>query len=397
MDPIVIVGTGLAGYTVAKELRKVALDRRVVLLTRDNGAWYSKPMLSNALAAGKTPQTLATGTAAQMSQQLSIEVRTRVDVLRVVPERRELQTKAGPIRYSSLVLALGADPVPLAICDGLPNAYAINDLDDYGRFRGAIDGARRIAILGGGLIGCEFANDLVCSGYAVTVIEPGEWPLSRLVPEVAGRALQNALNDAGVAWRLRALAERADVTRSGTRLHLSDGGVVEVDVVLSAVGLRPRIELARAAGVKVERGISTNAFLETSEVGIYALGDCAAVNGRHLPYVLPLMHCARALAKTLTGERTRVSYPPMPIVVKTPALALTVATAQTDLRGTWHIEGSGRDLAAMFRNAQGDLTGFTLTGAANGRKAALVRQLADDRNPAPESSREDHTLIATAR
>ena len=87
----------------------------------------------------------------------------------------------------------------------------------------------------------------------------------------------------------------------------------------------------------------------------------------------------------------------MPIVVKTPALAVTVAMAEADLRGTWHIEGSGRDLAAMFRNAQGELMGFTPTGAANGRKAALVRQLAHDRERAPETSREDDTLIATAR
>jgi rubredoxin-NAD+ reductase len=397
VEPVVIVGTGLAGYAVAKELRKLTLDGRVVLLTRDSGAWYSKPMLSNALAAGKTPDTLAAAGAAQLSQQLSIEVRTRLEVRRIVPQRHELETSAGPMRYSSLVLALGADPVPLAICDGLPNAYAVNDLDDYGRFRSAIDGARRIAILGGGLIGCEFANDLVSSGYAVTVIEAGEWPLGRLVPQAVGRALQDALSDAGVAWRLGALAERAGVTSGATRLHLSDGTVVEADVILSAVGLRPRIDLARTAGLNIERAITTNLFLETSEAGIYALGDCAQVNGCHLPYVLPLMHCARALAKTLAGERTRVTYQAMPIVVKTPVLPMTVISPETGVHGKWHIEASGRDVAATYSNLNGELAGFALTGAANGRKAALVRKMAENRDCNRASSGEDLTLIATSR
>lgn len=216
-------------------------------------------------------------------------------------------------------------------------------------------------------------------------------------PEAPGRALQDALSDSGVAWRLGALAERVEAATGVTRLHLSDGGIVEADVVLSAVGLRPRIELARAAGLNVERGIATNPFLETSEAGIYVLGDCAQVNGCHLPYVLPLMHCARALAKTLAGQRTRVSYPAMPILVKTPALPVTVVSPAAGVRGSWHIEVSGRDVAATCTNLNGELAGFALTGAANGRKAALVRQIGENGACKREANGEDLTLSAACR
>jgi rubredoxin-NAD+ reductase len=397
VDPIVIVGSGLAGYTVAKELRRLAPAERIVLLTRDDGAWYSKPMLSNALAAGKTPQALASSTAAQMSEQLSIEIRTRVDVTRIVPEHHAVQTTEAIVQYSRLVLALGADPVPLEVCSALPNCYAVNDLDDYGRFRRALEGARRVAILGGGLIGCEFANDLVTSGHRVTVIEPGEWPLGRFVPQAVGGALKDALAGAGVVWRLGRVAARAEVVESGTRLHLSDGDVVDADIVLTAVGLRARVELARFAGLRVDRGILTDAFLETSEAGVYALGDCAQVNGRHLPFVLPLMQCARGLAKTLAGERSPVSYPAMPVIVKTPALPVTVTPPEPGVRGNWHIEAAGPDVAARFTDLRGELAGFALTGAANARKAALVRELNENLRARSETPGHAPEVIATAR
>jgi rubredoxin---NAD+ reductase len=397
VNPVVIVGSGLAGYAVAKELRRLDQAQPIVVLTRDDGSWYSKPMLSNALAAGKTADALASSTAAQMSKQLGIEVRTQLEVTRVLPESRELRTAAGALCYSSLVLAVGADPVPLEICGALANCYAVNDLADYARLRRALESARRVAILGGGLIGCEFANDLVAAGYAATVIEPGEWPLSRLVPEAVGRVLQEALAGAGVDWRLGRVARRAEVAASGTRLHLSDGEIVEADIVLSAVGLRPRTELARATGVDVERGIVTDRFLETSEARIYALGDCAQVNGRHLPYVLPLIQCARALAKTLAGERTAVSYPAMPVIVKTPALPVTVAAPEADVRGMWHIEGEGRDVAARYMDMHGELAGFALTGVANGRKAALVRELNENLQAESDTRGHDTAVIATPR
>ena len=88
---------------------------------------------------------------------------------------------------------------------------------------------------------------------------------------------------------------------------------------MSAVGLAPRTALAAAAGLEIDQGIRTDAWCRTSAPDIYALGDCAAIDGKVQPYVLPIMHAARALARTLVGQPTRVAFPVMPITVKSPA------------------------------------------------------------------------------
>lgn len=97
---------------------------------------------------------------------------------------------------------------------------------------------------------------------------------------------------------------------------LANGQTLLADVVLSAIGLQPNIDLAKQAGVTTSRGILTNSLLETNQTDIYAIGDCAEVNGTLLPYVMPIMQQARALAKTLNGETTQVHYPAMPVAVK---------------------------------------------------------------------------------
>jgi len=101
----------------------------------------------------------------------------------------------------------------------------------------------------------------------------------------------------GITWRFGTAVNAVDKTATGYALMLTDGTSLSADVVLSAVGLRPRIELARNAGLAVNRGIVVDAQLRSSDADIYALGDCAEIDGRVLPYVLPIMHAARALAR----------------------------------------------------------------------------------------------------
>jgi rubredoxin-NAD+ reductase len=151
--------------------------------------------------------------------------------------------------------------------------------------------------------------------------------------------------------------------------------MLRADLVLSAAGLRARTALAVAAGLAVNRGIEVDALLATSSSRIYAIGDCAEVMGTHLPFVLPIMHGARALANTLAGEPAAVSYPIMPITVKTPALPVTVVPPRAEACGEWMINGDGRDIAGVFVDTRGKVAGFALTGAANARKQMLLREL----------------------
>ncbi|WP_018954307.1 NAD(P)/FAD-dependent oxidoreductase [Thioalkalivibrio sulfidiphilus] len=377
MSGIVIIGTGLAGYTLAREFRKLDKETPLTLVTADDGAFYSKPMLSNAFASNKDPEALISQSAEAMAGQLDARILTRRRVAAIDTAARQVRLEDGEsLDYGRLVLAVGAEPIRLSYeGDGADAVLSVNSREDYGRFREAIEGVGHVAVIGPGLIGCEFANDLRGSGREVDVIGPDTAPLGRLVPEAAGRAIQKGLEAAGIRFHLETVVKRIDRKDTGFRLSLDNGETVEAGAILSAVGLRPDTRLAREAGLEVDRGIVLDRTLATSAEGVYALGDCAQVAGLVLPYVMPIMHAARALAKTLAGEPTQVSYPAMPVVVKTPAHPVVVAPPAPGAVGEWKIESVGEGVRAVF--SQGDeVGGFVLTGAeAVKEKQALSKQV----------------------
>jgi len=377
MAPIVIVGSGLAGYTLLKEFRKRDATTPVTLITADDGAFYSKPNLSNALTAGKSAAALASASAEKMAADLNATVLIRTRVSAIDTQAQRIRTADGELEYARLVLALGADPIPHGLTgSGAAEVLAVNDLADYAAFRSAIDGKQRITVLGGGLIGCEFANDLAHAGFAVDVVHLGGWPLERLLPVEAGQRLADSLGAIGVIWHFGRTAKSVERTADGYQVALDNGASLAADVVLSAIGLRPRTQLALAAGIPINRGIVTDRLLETGAANVYAMGDCAEVEGLNLPYVQPLMVQARALAATLTGTPTPVTYPPMPVMVKTPAHPVAVLPPRMGAAGGWQVECNDTGICALHLDDSGRLQGFALTGSETGRRNALAKELA---------------------
>lgn len=376
MGSIVIIGSGLAGYTLAKEIRKLSADLSLHIITQDEGAFYSKPMLSNALAKGKTATTLASHNAEQMRVQLNATIWPHCEVTAIDTEGHTVTAGGKIIEYGKLVFATGAEPVqPPLQGDGVSQLCVVNNLEDYARFRARIECVQRIAIIGPGLIGCEFANDLLTAGKDVLVIGPAQTPLDRLLPPEAGRALQQALAEGGVQWRLGVTAQRVGRQDDALLISLSDGASVEADAILLAVGLRPNTALAQAAGIPVQRGIVVDRYLESRVGDVFALGDCAEVEGLVLPFVMPIMQAARAMAQTLSGKRTPVTYPAMPVVVKTPILPVVVSPPPAGSAGAWEVRGDKKNIRALYRNEQGRLLGFALTGNAVEDKQALTKEL----------------------
>lgn len=376
MSPIVIVGSGLAGWTVVRELRKLDKALPVTLVTADSGDFYSKPMLSNALAQGKTPARLVGTAADAMAAQLGVHLLKETRAGGIDRARKALLTDRGEVPYARLVLALGADPIRLTLAgDAAGAVLSVNDLADYARFRTALDGAHSVAILGAGLIGCEFANDLAAAGHAVAVLDPAAWPLASLLPQAAGEALIAPLEKLGVTWRLGQAVTQVDHSDSGYRLTLGSGETLRADLVLSAVGLRPRIALAKDAGLAVNRGIVADAFLRTSDPDIFALGDCAEIEGQIRPFVLPIMHAARTLAQTLAGTPTPAAFPPMPVVIKTPACPVAVQPVARDAQGRWEITADERGVKGLFYDSERRLKGFALTQGHVDERAALTKLL----------------------
>ncbi|ELB2760980.1 FAD-dependent oxidoreductase [Vibrio alginolyticus] len=362
-DPIVIIGSGHSGYQLAAALRAQSETVPITVFTADDGALYSKPALSNALVMNKDGDALQSESALEWESRLNIRVYPHTRVEQIDRANSTLHTSIGKYAYSRLVLATGASPIEIPIEGDRSWVMSVNDLVDYRRFRAELQDKKRIAILGDGLIGCEFANDLIESGYEVTVIGLGQWPMERLIPQQLGESLQSALADRGVQWALQDSITRIEPrSESSAVLHLNSGKQIEADLVLSAVGLKPNVSLAERAGLEVGRGIKVNQFGQTSDESIYSLGDCVETEQGWQPYIAPINQMIPSVAKSLLGDITPTSLTPTPVIVKTPILPLTIFTVAAEEQGQWYIETQADELTAAFYSPEGAMLGFALLG-----------------------------------
>lgn len=391
MHPIVIIGSGMAGYTLAREFRKLSPEQELVMICADDAVNYAKPTLSNAFAGKKAPEQIPLGDATKMGTQLNMRIEPFTFVKEILAERHELVLEKDGVTskqpYSKLILAVGANPIRLAIAgDGSDDIHVVNSLIDYRAFRENLAQRKdkRVVILGAGLIGCEFANDLLHSEYDITVIDLAPQPLGRLLPAHIASAFQQNLEEAGVTFALGTTVEKVSKINNGEdyAITLANGQTLVADIVLSAIGLQPNISVAQSADIQTSRGIITNSLLETNQADIYAIGDCAEVNGTLLPYVMPIMQQARALAKTLSGQQTAVHYPAMPVAVKTPAAPLTVLPAPVDVEVNWETEEFDDGMLAKAIDNEGTLRGFVLLGATAGKQRLTLTKLVPDLIPA---------------
>lgn len=381
---VLIVGSGMAGVTLARELRKLDANVDIALISADGGGFYSKPNISNALAAGKSADQLMMSQRDALAAQLKIQIHSNVQVKAISPQSATAVTSIGDFEYQHLVLALGARPIRLPIAgDGAADVLSINHLDHYAEFRRALggkgDGKKRVAILGAGLIGCEFANDLRLGGFEVEVFDLAPQALGRLLPAQTAAFLQQRMENAGVKFHFNTSIAKLEKSAQHYRLTDSHGASHEADIVLSAIGLIPEIELAKASGLPVNRGILVDQHLQanggTGHAPIYALGDCMEISGLNLPFILPIMAQGRALAKTLSGTPTELHYAAMPVVVKTPACPTVVCPPPQGSKGVWQEEVSADGVRALFVDANNKPLGFALLGSATTERQALAAQM----------------------
>ncbi len=384
--PIVIVGAGMAAFALARELRKRDRDTPLVLVTADAGTVYAKPLLSNALAAGRDAEQLASAGAAEMAAVLGITILPHTRVTGIDTAAHAIDTTQGRIGYGRLVLALGAGARrPQLQGDAAHDVVAVEHLDDYALLRRRLDALQRpahIAILGAGLAGCEFAEDFAAAGHRVTLVDPARRPLAQLVPPPLSLALLRA-------WRALPIAVRQGcaqtVQREGDllRLQLDDGTVLDADLALAAIGSRPNAALAREAGLATARGILVDGYGRASVPDVYALGDCAEYEsgaGNLLrPGVAALQAAARAIAATLCGSPTPIEDEPV-LTLKSPLCPIAVCAPAPGVTGEWQLRNEDQRMVARFVDDDGIVRGFALTRPTPALRRALMAQL--DRTPA---------------
>ena len=396
MRPIIIIGAGMAGYTAARELRKLDKTVPLTIVTADDGGFYSKPMLSNAYAQNKLPTQLVTQTATQLAAQLDATIMTGTRVERLDTAGRKLVTDKGELDYDKLVFAVGAHPIRLPLeGDAADQAMSVNHVEDYVRFRQQLDATEagrraRVTILGAGLIGCEFADDLAGGGHAVTLIDPNPLPLAALAAPALSEGLQASLTERGVDLRLGTTASRVERGDGGLNLTLANGATVQTDILLSAVGLRPSTTLAATSGLTVNRGIVVDSYGRSSVPDVYALGDCAEYTEadgatRIMPYIAPLMNAARAIARTLTGTPTAIDLKPSAVIVKTPCypLALVPPPQKSVAQGSWATARDDKRTICRFYDADGLMAGFGMSHHDAAGRQALMAELGKPRDAAP--------------
>ena len=378
---IIVIGSGLAAYSLVREFRKLDSETPVLIISQDDAHSYSKPMLSTGFTKNKTAEALSMADPGKMSVQLKASIRNFTTVTKLDPENSTIYIDDEVLTYSKLVLALGAKVNKLNFPGSdLANVVSINDLMDYRNFRALLKSEsltpkQHVLIMGAGLIGCEYANDLIIGGYHVTAVDPAKTAMHGLIPYQAGEVLAEGLKSAGADMLFEHYVQHIDELEDGSVCAtLNTGKKIPCDVVISAIGLKANITLAEQAGLTCKNGIITDNHLETSAKNIFALGDCAEIQGEVRLYVLPLMASARALAKTLAGETTPVHFGIMPIATKTPACPVVTVPPKSE-EGAWSFEQTDTGLIGKFIDSTNKTSGFVLTGGALSHKADLIKEM----------------------
>jgi rubredoxin---NAD+ reductase len=333
--PIVIAGAGIAGWAVAQALRDQGYDGPLVMLSACNGDRYHKPQISVACANGKSPQDLITETAEVAANRLSVRFFCGRWISSISPASRTVRTSHGSFVYSHLVLALGARPrTPVAAI--AKYCWQINHLDDYVRLIWKLKNlgsARRVVVIGGGLVGIELADDLAQLGHQLTVLEVETRPLAHVASAAQSLALLSALKHNNIDVKTNVEVRDIQVNSRGeflletvSRSSQDTSTKIEADLVIAALGLQTDSRLAIHSGLAFDQGFAVDpCSMQTSSKHIYALGDCASVNGQVQRYIEPISRQARAITCHVLGlEASPFEIGDVPIRLKSRSLPMTL-------------------------------------------------------------------------
>jgi NADPH-dependent 2,4-dienoyl-CoA reductase/sulfur reductase-like enzyme/nitrite reductase/ring-hydroxylating ferredoxin subunit len=300
-EKIVIVGGGAAGFAAAEMLRRQQYRGSIVMLSSEAAAPVDRPNLSKDYLAGSAPEDWLPLRGDDYYANEAIELRLNAEVTSIDAKARHVVVAGGKtIAYDRLLLATGAEPVRLPI-PGADQAHVhvLRSLADCRAIIGLTDGARRAIVIGASFIGLEAAASLRARNIEVHVVGLEARPMERVLGPQMGDFVRALHEEHGVIFHLGDTITAID----GKRATLKSGGVLEADLVVVGVGVRPRLGLAEKAGLALDRGVLVNAFLETSSPGIYAAGDIARWPDPHSGQNIRVEHWVVAERQGQTAAR----------------------------------------------------------------------------------------------
>ena len=304
---VVIVGGGAAGHACAQLLRREGYDGAVTILSEDTSPPCDRPNLSKDYLAGNAPEEWIPLPPADEGSAKKVDLRLNTKVTRLDLAGHQVELADGTkVPYDALVLATGAAPNRLSIEGAqLPHVHLLRSLDDSRAIIAGLAKAKKAVVVGSSFIGLEAAASLRTRGLEVHVVSPDAKPLERVFGGQLGGFIQSLHEEKGVVFHLgrkpARITERAVV--------LDDGSELPADLVVVGIGVKPNLALAEQAGLAIDRGVSVNAYLETSSPGVYAVGDIARWPDRHSGESIRVEHwvvaqrMGQAAARNILGQK----------------------------------------------------------------------------------------------
>ena len=395
--PIVIIGSGFAAYQLVKNIRRQDADVGIMVITADEGDEYNKPDLSHVFSKQQSADALIQLTGAAFAEQYKLTLLAHTRVERIDPQGQCVYAEGDCYHYSKLVLATGAKAfVPPTGGNASEHIITLNSLAEYRQSQDVIQASSKVLIMGGGLIGIELAMDLQASGKSVVVIEPNSRILANVTPDFVALKLEQQLQAGGLTLVLNDLVESinqssvestnqslVESTKQSYSQHTDKnqllvttkaGQCFEADCVISAAGLRPNTQLAVQTGIEVNRGIKVNNQLMTSAEHVYALGDCAEINGQVMAYLQPIVLSANVLAKQVLGQASELRLPAMMVKVKTPTYPIQVG-GQFGQSSAWKVDFDQQGIVAQAFDQESNMTGFVVTNDNVNQAFSLLRKV----------------------
>jgi len=301
---VVIIGNGIAGVTAARTIREQDSEAEIEIYTAEGCHHYPRPQLIEFLA-GRVPPERVVLHDELWYRDRGIGVHLKTPVAGLEPEHGQIVLGSGDrVSYDRLLLATGARPylpeIPGIDREGV---FTLRTLEDARALKGRAQRAKELIVIGGGLLGLEAARAFCATtGAPAHVLERRGWPLSRQLDREGGELLMRRLREMGVEIITEAQSLQILGDERVRGVELRDGRMIDGGLVLMATGIVPNVELAREAGLEVNRGVVVDEHLQTSAPGIYAAGDVAEFGGRVYGIIPAALEQARIAALNIAGE-----------------------------------------------------------------------------------------------
>lgn len=313
-EKFVIVGGGAAGFAAAETLRREGFAGAITMLSSDGAMPVDRPNLSKDYLAGNAPEDWLPLCGEDYYHDAGIDLRLNTNVSAIDPKTRSVTLGNGDkLPFDRLLLATGAEPIKLQIPGAeQPHVHTLRSVADSRAIIKAAGSARRVLVIGASFIGLEVAASLRARKLEVHVVAPEERPMQRVLGPEMGDFVRALHEENGVNFHIEDTVEKLD----GTRATLKSGSVIEADLVVVGIGVKPRLALAEHAGLAADRGVSVSEYLETSVAGIFAAGDIARWPDPHSRHTIRVEHWVVAerqgqtAARNMLGKRERFDAVP---------------------------------------------------------------------------------------